>query len=174
MLKLQSKLDLDTTLHLWSNSIWKQKSIFMSNYQTHYLVIKHHINRRPLPISILPLMRRAYGEFGFHDFSHFTAFSKFVTIHKNENQNEIIYSTVENTLDMVISKLDPNTLDVLATYKTNWRKKWAGNAFMACGVLYVLKKCDWKENYLNYAYDTHTKQWRHIQVFYLNKLLFLI
>jgi len=32
----------------------------------------------------------------------------------------IIYSTVENTLDMVISKLDPNTLYVLATYKTNW------------------------------------------------------
>ena len=65
---------------------------------------------------------------------------------------------------MVVSKLDPNTLEVLATYKTNWRKKWAGNAFMACGVLYVLKKYDLKDNYLNYAYDTHTKQWRHIQV----------
>ena len=76
----------------------------------------------------------------------------------------VIYSTVENTLDIVVSKIDPNTLDVLATFKTNWRKKWAGNAFMACGVLYVLKKCDWRENYLNYAYDTHSKQWRHIQV----------
>ena len=52
----------------------------------------------------------------------------------------VIYSTVENTLDIVVSKIDPNTLDVLATFKTNWRKKWAGNAFMACGVLYVLKK----------------------------------
>ena len=32
------------------------------------------------------------------------------------------------------------TLEILETHRTNWRKQWSGNAFMACGVLYVLKK----------------------------------
>ena len=72
-------------------------------------------------------------------------------------------------MDIVVSKLNADTLEVEATYRTNWRKKWSGNAFMACGVLYVLKKCDLKNTYLNYAYDTHTKQWHHIQV-RLNKI----
>ena len=46
----------------------------------------------------------------------------------------LIHSTYENTLDIVITKLDPNTLDVLDSFRTNWRKQWSANAFMACGV----------------------------------------
>ena len=56
----------------------------------------------------------------------------------------------------MISLLDPATLDVRKTYRTNWRKQWSGNAFMACGVLYVLKKYDEKYTSLNYMYNTHT------------------
>lgn len=77
----------------------------------------------------------------------------------------VIYSTYENTGHIVVSKLNHKTLEVEATYRTNWRKKWSGNAFMACGVLYVLKKADRKNNnFLNYAYDTHTKQWKHLKI----------
>ena len=87
-----------------------------------------------------------------------------ITTLKYKIKMKVIYSTFENTMDIVVSKLNADTLEVEATYRTNWRKKWSGNAFMACGVLYVLKKCDLKNTYLNYAYDTHTKQWHHIQV----------
>ena len=76
----------------------------------------------------------------------------------------VIHSTYENTLDIVVSKLDPEHLDVLASFRTNWRKQWSANAFMACGVLYVLKKYDQKNTYINYAYDTHTKNYRHIEI----------
>ena len=69
---------------------------------------------------------------------------------------QVIYATLQNSLDVVISLLDPATLDVRKTYRTNWRKQWSGNAFMACGVLYVLKKYDEKYTSLNYMYNTHT------------------
>ena len=78
---------------------------------------------------------------------HFTSFYPFI---------QVIYATLQNSLDVVISLLDPATLDVRKTYRTNWRKQWSGNAFMACGVLYVLKKYDEKYTSLNYMYNTHT------------------
>jgi len=57
---------------------------------------------------------------------------------------------------LVISKLNVQTLEIESTHRTNWRKQWSGNAFMACGVLYVLKKYDEKYTSLNYIYNTHT------------------
>ena len=82
----------------------------------------------------------------------------------------IIYATLQNSLDigkknfeklrfkkvLVISKLNPKTMEIESTHRTNWRKQWSGNAFMACGVLYVLKKYDDKYTSLNYIYNTHT------------------
>jgi len=35
---------------------------------------------------------------------------------------------------------------------------------MLCGVLYVLKKYDEKNTYLNYMYDTKTKTYKQLQV----------
>lgn len=76
----------------------------------------------------------------------------------------VIHSTYENTLDIVITRLDPENLDVLESFRTNWRKQWSANAFMACGVLYVLKKYDQKSTFINYAFDTHSKQFRHVTI----------
>jgi len=52
----------------------------------------------------------------------------------------------------------------METWRTNLRKQWAGNAFMACGVLYVLKKYDEKVTSLNYMYNTRTKIFKRIKV----------
>ena len=54
--------------------------------------------------------------------------------------NMLSIKPVRSSLYKVISKLDPKTLEILETHRTNWRKQWSGNAFMACGVMYVLKK----------------------------------
>jgi len=81
----------------------------------------------------------------------------------------VIYATLQNSLDVVISLLDPATLDVRKTYRTNWRKQWSGNAFMACGVLYVLKKYDEKYTSLNYMYNTHTEAFKFVDIPFTNK-----
>jgi len=81
----------------------------------------------------------------------------------------IIYATLQNSLDIVISKLDEKTLEILETHRTNWRKQWSGNAFMACGVLYVLKKYEEKYTSLNYIYNTHTDTFKYVDIPFTNK-----
>lgn len=81
----------------------------------------------------------------------------------------VIYATLENSLDFVVSKLDPDTLEIQQTFRTNWRKQWSGNAFMACGCLYVVKKYDEKYSALNYIYNTHTQTFKFIDIPFMNK-----
>ncbi|CAG5096182.1 Oidioi.mRNA.OKI2018_I69.XSR.g14507.t1.cds [Oikopleura dioica] len=81
----------------------------------------------------------------------------------------LIYATLQNSLDIVISKLNMDTLEIETTHRTNWRKQWSGNAFMACGVLYVLKKYDEKYTSLNYIYNTHTDTYKYVDIPFTNK-----
>lgn len=81
----------------------------------------------------------------------------------------LIYATLQNSLDIVISKLNVQTLEIESTHRTNWRKQWSGNAFMACGVLYVLKKYDEKYTSLNYIYNTHTDTYKYVDIPFTNK-----
>nr|XP_039270314.1 noelin-3-like [Styela clava] len=81
----------------------------------------------------------------------------------------VIYATNDNTLDIVLSKIHQETLEVLKTWKTNWRKRWSGNAFMVCGVLYVLRKYDEHHTSLSYVYDTRTKRYNRTDIAFSNK-----
>ena len=61
-----------------------------------------------------------------------------------------------NNWNIVLSKLDPETLAVKDTWNTAWKKSWSGNAFIVCGQLYVLKKYNEKQTFLHYSFDTKT------------------
>jgi hypothetical protein len=50
-----------------------------------------------------------------------------------------------NNIDIVLSKLNEETLEIKETFNTGWKKQWSANAFMLCGTLYVLKKYDDKQ-----------------------------
>jgi len=132
-------------------------SLYYNKYNSSML-IKYNLETGEALYENLP--KAGYGNQTPYQLSAFTDIDFAI----DEEGLWVIYSTFENTMDIVVSKLNADTLEVESTYRTNWRKKWSGNAFMACGVLYVLKKCDLKNTYLNYAYDTHTKQWHHIQI----------
>lgn len=80
-----------------------------------------------------------------------------------------IYATHENAQDIVLSKIDVDTLEIKQTWITNWRKQWCSNAFMACGILYTLKKYDVKNTALGFTYDTHTKRYKHKKIPFNNK-----
>ena len=41
---------------------------------------------------------------------------------------------------------------------TKWKKAWSGNAFMSCGVLYVIKKYNELHTEICYVYDTNLDQ----------------
>ncbi|XP_012504817.1 PREDICTED: olfactomedin-4 [Propithecus coquereli] len=76
----------------------------------------------------------------------------------DENGLWVIYSTEASTGNMVISKLNDTTLEVLDTWYTKQYKPSASNAFMVCGVLYATRTLNTKTEEIFYYYDTNTEK----------------
>ncbi|KAL4690983.1 hypothetical protein H8959_013944 [Pygathrix nigripes] len=74
----------------------------------------------------------------------------------DENGLWVIYSTEASTGNMVISKLNDTTLQVLNTWYTKQYKPSASNAFMVCGVLYATRTLNTRTEEIFYYYDTNT------------------
>ncbi|NWV64582.1 OLFM4 protein, partial [Malurus elegans] len=70
----------------------------------------------------------------------------------------VIYSTENNAGNIVISKLNEATLDVIDTWQTRQYKPSVSNAFMICGVLYATRPLNTKKEEIFYMYDTSTGQ----------------
>ncbi|GDX79259.1 hypothetical protein LBMAG42_10700 [Deltaproteobacteria bacterium] len=69
----------------------------------------------------------------------------------------VIYATPANSGRLVVSKIDPATFTLSATYNTTSAGKTSiGNAFMICGVLYATNSYSSSTATINYAYDTAT------------------
>uniref|UniRef100_A0A4W3J7G9 Adhesion G protein-coupled receptor L3 n=1 Tax=Callorhinchus milii TaxID=7868 RepID=A0A4W3J7G9_CALMI len=78
----------------------------------------------------------------------------------DENGLWVIYATEQNNGKIVISQLNPYTLRIEGTWNTAYDKRSASNAFMICGILYVVKSVyedDDNEatgNKIDYVYNT--------------------
>ncbi|XP_038587480.1 adhesion G protein-coupled receptor L3-like isoform X7 [Micropterus salmoides] len=78
----------------------------------------------------------------------------------DENGLWVIYATEQNNGRIVISQLNPYTLRVEGSWDTSYDKRSASNAFMICGILYVVKTVyedDDNEatgNKIDYIYNT--------------------
>ncbi|XP_017509673.2 olfactomedin-4 [Manis javanica] len=68
----------------------------------------------------------------------------------------VIYSTEASTGNIVISKLNDTTLEVLNTWITKQYKPSVSNAFMVCGVLYATRTLNTRLEEIFYYYDTNT------------------
>ncbi|XP_056379225.1 myocilin [Hyla sarda] len=67
-----------------------------------------------------------------------------------------IYSTENTKGSIVISRLDPATLEVKQSWNTTIRKSSVANAFMVCGTLYTVASYSSPTTTINFAFDTHT------------------
>ncbi|XP_075419687.1 olfactomedin-4 [Tenrec ecaudatus] len=68
----------------------------------------------------------------------------------------VIYSTEASTGNIVISKLNDTTLEVLRTWQTKQFKLSVSNAFVVCGVLYATRTLNTRMEEIFYYYDTNT------------------
>ncbi|NXL94886.1 OLFM4 protein, partial [Alectura lathami] len=82
----------------------------------------------------------------------------------------VIYSTENSMGNIVISKLNETTLDVLNTWQTRQYKPSVSNAFMLCGVLYATRTMNTRKEEIFYTYDTSTGQEGRISVIMDKKL----
>ncbi|XP_069020606.1 myocilin-like [Embiotoca jacksoni] len=80
-----------------------------------------------------------------------------------------IYSTSKAKGVIVISQLDPKSLEVKRSWETNIRKNTVANAFMVCGRLYTVASYTAPNTTVNYVFDTATGMGRAVSVPFKNK-----
>ncbi|XP_078120020.1 myocilin-like [Sander vitreus] len=80
-----------------------------------------------------------------------------------------IYSTTKAKGAIVISQLDPESLEVKRSWETNIRKNTVANAFMMCGHLYTVASYTAPNTTINYVFDTATGMGRAVAVPFKNK-----
>ncbi|XP_077189332.1 adhesion G protein-coupled receptor L2 isoform X17 [Paroedura picta] len=88
----------------------------------------------------------------------------------DENGLWVIYATEQNNGMIVISQLNPYTLRFEATWETTYDKRAASNAFMICGVLYVVRsvyqdnESETGKNAIDYIYNTRLSRGEYIDI----------
>ncbi|XP_077337380.1 olfactomedin-4-like [Lithobates pipiens] len=81
-----------------------------------------------------------------------------IDLASDEYELWVIYSTEQNSGNMLISKLNPTTLTVERTWSTAQYKPAVTNAFMICGVLYATRTLNTRKEEIFYMYDTKTNK----------------
>ncbi|XP_062983449.1 olfactomedin-4 [Elgaria multicarinata webbii] len=82
----------------------------------------------------------------------------------------VIYSTEASTGNIVISKLNETSLEVLSTWETRQYKPSVSNAFIVCGVLYATRPVNTRKEEIFYIFDTNTGKAGRISII-MDKML---
>ncbi|NWU86198.1 MYOC protein, partial [Onychorhynchus coronatus] len=85
----------------------------------------------------------------------------------------VIYSTESARGAIVLSKLDPETLEIRRTWETNIRKRGVANSFLICGTLYTVSSYSAANATINFAYDTATGASRALSIPFENRFRYL-
>uniref|UniRef100_A0A8C4TMB5 Myocilin n=1 Tax=Erpetoichthys calabaricus TaxID=27687 RepID=A0A8C4TMB5_ERPCA len=80
-----------------------------------------------------------------------------------------IYSTSKARGAIVLSQLDPASLEVRRTLQTNIRKQAVANAFLVCGTLYTLASYGTANSTINYGFSTVEAVGRPLHIPFQNR-----
>ncbi|KAM7375751.1 hypothetical protein PAMP_005527 [Pampus punctatissimus] len=82
----------------------------------------------------------------------------------DENGWWVMYASEESKRKMILAKIDEKSFGIEDEWNIGVYKQLAGNAFMACGVMYATKPVDLNTEEIYYAFDTKTGQEKHLNI----------
>ncbi|XP_034144536.1 noelin-3-like isoform X2 [Esox lucius] len=113
--------------------------------------------------------QRALENAGFHNVYPYTwgGFSD-IDLMADELGLWAIYATNQNAGNIVISQLNPETLQIIATWNTEYSKRNAGESFMICGTLYITNS-HLTGAKVYYSYSTKTSSYEYTDIPFHNQ-----
>ncbi|XP_041957297.1 olfactomedin 1a [Alosa pseudoharengus] len=150
--------------HPWSGTgqVVYNGSIYFNKFQSH-TIIKFDFKTA----SISKTSQLDYA--GFNNRYHYSwGGHSDIDLMVDEGGLWAVYATNQNAGNIVISKLNPNTLQVIKSWTTNHPKRSAGEAFMICGTLYVTNGYSGGTK-VYYAFHTNSSTYEYIDIPFQNK-----
>ncbi|XP_072544799.1 myocilin-like [Salminus brasiliensis] len=114
--------------------------------------------------------RRTLPQAGFHG-KHPYSWGGYTDIDLAVDEQGLwaIYSTDKARGAIVLSQLDPKTLEVIRSWETNVRKNKVANAFVICGRLYTVASYSANTTTVNYTFDTASGKSKMLDVPFRNR-----
>jgi len=76
----------------------------------------------------------------------------------------VTYATVESSGHLILAKINEPSFGIEEIWQTSVYKPGVSNAFMVCGVLYVLRTMDIQSEEIFYMFDTKTQEEHYVSV----------
>lgn len=145
-----------------TNHIVFNGSLYYNKYQSN-IIVKYSFETGSV------LAQRALEFAGFHNMYPYTwgGFSD-IDVMADELGMWVVYATNQNAGNIVISQIDPDTLQVLKTWNTEYSKRNAGESFMICGTLYITNS-HLSGAKVYYSYSTKTSTYEYIDIPFHNQ-----
>ncbi|XP_035524035.1 olfactomedin 1b isoform X1 [Dicentrarchus labrax] len=150
--------------HPWSGTgqVVYNGSIYFNKFQSH-VIIKFDFRTSSISKS------RQLDYAGFNNAYHYAwGGHSDIDLMVDEGGLWAVYATNQNAGNIVISKLNPNTLQIIKSWTTNHPKRSAGESFMICGTLYVTNGYSGGTK-VYYAYSTNSSTYEYIDIAFQNK-----
>ncbi|KAG7318471.1 hypothetical protein KOW79_018226 [Hemibagrus wyckioides] len=150
--------------HPWSGTgqVVYNGSIYFNKFQSHTIIkfdIKTSMISKSSQLDYAGFNNRYHYSWGGHSD---------IDLMVDEGGLWAVYATNQNAGNIVISKLNPITLQVIRSWTTNHPKRSAGEAFMICGTLYVTNGYSGGTK-VYYAFHTNSSTYEYIDIPFQNK-----
>ena len=121
-----------------------------TNVIVQYNLATESVTKEAVPLSSVKARQYYYQWTGYTTFDLST----------DESGLWVMYAYPGSSGKLCVSLLDPLTMSVLHSYNSisSEPMKIMGNAFVACGIVYMIDSYNAKTTTINYAYDTTTGQ----------------
>ncbi|KAK0147481.1 Noelin [Merluccius polli] len=145
--------------HPWSGTgqVVYNGSIYYNKFQSHTII------RFDLSTSLISRTRQLDFA-GYNNMYHYSwGGHSDIDLMVDEGGLWAVYATNQNAGNIVLSQLNPSTLQIIRSWTTNHPKRSAGEAFMICGTLYVTNGYSGGTK-VYYAYSTNSSTYEYIDV----------